>query len=266
MNHELIIRTTNRTAVYVCAALAYWTFIFLIVSVFDLRIFRERMTEMFFFSFLGLFALLGGAIVLNLMSNLSKISAAIVPAAPPQTLQTQQRGWPALLLALSFPLLALGLFAGDKWSAQRKKALLIASAERLIAENQTALAQLAHYRFAPDYVESAERTLGVLNKIDKHFPELMLLVPDQIDGKALVLGFGGRSYRQSGDREEKASYIYATTPDERDYLRAAFAGRNPGPRFSAEKGSYQLYMPTRVGGKQLMLYFSDFQRYGKFGS
>lgn len=267
MNYDLIIKTTHRVAVYATAALVYWVFAFLTITVFDLKIFREHVTQMFFLSLLGIFAVLGGAIILNVMSNLSKISSAVSPQAPAESKPPTARRWKLLALVATFPLIMTGLFVGDKLSAERKKELLIGSAERLISENQPALASLAAYSFSPDYVKDAERVLGVINKIDKNFPEVMVIFPDSIDGKKLFLGFGGRRYNyEEREKIEKPDFIYATGKEERDYLERVFAGSETNYLFHANKGNYELYFPTAIGGRKVVLYFSDFQRYGKLGS
>ena len=267
MNHDLIIRTTNRIAIYATAALIYWIFVFLVITVFDLKIFRERMTEMFFFSLFGIFAVMAGAIILNVMSNLSKISAAMSATQHRETQSPRRIRLGLVLTLLSFPMIAAALFAGNELSAQRKKNLLISSAEKLLAENKNAFTSLADYKFSSDYVANTERTLNILNKIDKNFPEVMVIVPDVIDGKKLFLGFDGRQRSYDGKKDiEKTAYIYSTSSDERQYLEKVFATGEMTYRFHADKGYYQLYFPTSFNGKNIVLYFSDFQRYGKFGS
>jgi len=266
MNHDLIIKATNRVAIYATGALFYWIFIFLAITVFDLTIFRERMTEMFLLSLLGIFTLLAAAIILNLMSNLSKISAAVASSRQAEDVPKSKTKWRMVAVLVSIPLIAACQFAGHELSVQRKKDLLIGSAEQLISENQAALSSLADYSFSPEFVKSVEHTLNILNKIDKNFPEVMLIAPDTIDGKALFLGFGGRRYGNDRDAIDKLAYIYSTTREERDYLSGVFAGTEANYRLRVEKGNYQLYFPTTVAGKKLVLYFSDFQRYGKFGS
>lgn len=272
MNHDFLIRSTNRIALYTCAALVYWLFIFLTITVFDLKIFRERITESFFMSVLGLFALLGGAVILNIMSNLSKISEGIAnrqpaaPAAPepaPKPARSRLMPW---LIALTFPLLFATLFAGDQLSTQRKKAYLVRSAQKLVAENQPALASLTDYRFTAEYVKKAEGILKVITKIDKNFPEVMLIVPDRIDAKPLFLAFGSTNYGDQDKPPEMAAFIFSASQDERAYLAQAFSAKDPGDRFHTEDGNYQLYFPTDIAGKRVVLYFSDNQRYGKLGS
>jgi hypothetical protein len=95
----------------------------------------------------------------------------------------------------------------------------------------------------------------------------MVIFPDMIDGKKLFLGFGGHRYIYDDKQKfEKITYIYATSGEEREYLEKVFSAGEMNYRFKADKGNYQLYFPTSISGKKVVLYFSDFQRYGKFGS
>ncbi len=266
MNQDFLIKTTNRVALYATVALIYWVFVFLIVTVFDLKIFRGRMTETFFLSLLGIFAILGGAIILNVMSNLSKISAAI-SLDHSQTPERSNRGWIRIaVIALSFPVLAGLLFVGNEYSAQKKKNLLIQSAEKLVSENQTALAVLADYKFSREYVKKAESTLGVIKKIDKNLPEVMLIVPDAIEEKKLFLAFGRGSYYDRADRLEKSEFIFSASQSEREYLQKVYTSSEASYRFHADAGNYQLFFPVLISGRKVVLYFSDQQRYGKLGS
>lgn len=266
MNHDFLIRTTNRIAVYATLALLYWVFTFLIITVFDLRIFRERMTEMFFLSLLGIFAILGGAIVLNVMSNLSKISAAVSEKHGTAAEATKPARFRLAVLALLFPLIAAGLFAGNKLSDQRKKNLLISSAQKLVSENQAALATLSDYKFSSAYIKKSEKILEVIKKIDKNLPEVMVIVPDAIDGKKLFLSFGAGHYYDKKEKLEMSSFIFSASPEERGYLEKIFSGNDVNYLFHADSGSYQLYFPVTFSGRKVVLYFSESQRYGGYGS
>ena len=266
MDHDQLIKGTNKVALYATIALFYWVFIFLVITAFDLRIFRERMTEIFYLSILGIFAILGGAIVLNVMSNLSKIS----------TVLAQERGNPApesgpsrlmiAAVALSFPLICAVLFTGNYLSAAKKKTMLISSAQALISQNKSEFASLAGYRFTRDYVKRTEKTLDIIKKIDKNLPEIVVIVPDTVDRKKVFLSFGG--YREWDDKVpmERSMYIYSAASEERRYLERVFAGDERNYRFSSRKGHYELYYPAVINGKTIVLFFSDYQQYGKVGS
>jgi hypothetical protein len=119
--------------------------VFLIVTAFDMKIFREHITEIFYLSLLGIFAILGGAIVLNVMSNLSKISIVISEERgynPP----SQKLSKPAIIaIALSFPIICGVLFAGNSLSAEKKKNLLISSAQSPRQYGASDAAELSQY-------------------------------------------------------------------------------------------------------------------------
>ncbi len=267
MNHDFLIKTTNKVALYATLALFFWVFIFLTVTIFDLKIFRQYITDTFFLSVLGIFAILGGALILNVMSNLSNISSAIrdqrsiaAPTAKPINKKI------VIALGLALPLIVAALFIGNSMSANKKKTLLVESAQTLITQNQAELAVLANYQFTPEYVEKAEKTIGIIKRIDKNFPEVMLVLPDNIDTKKVFLAFGRNGYVEDKKKIDKSQFIFSATKDERAYLEKIFSGEDMGYRFNNDKGNYHLYFPASVNGKKIMLYFSDYQRYGKFGS
>lgn len=114
--------------------------------------------------------------------------------------------------------IAIGLFVGDGLSAKRKKDFLVISAQKLVSENQIALATLADYKFSSDYAKKSENTLEIIKKIDKNFPEVMIIAPDVIDGKKLFLEFGGRPYYEKKEPVLMSSFIFSTSQDEREYL------------------------------------------------
>lgn len=266
MNHDRLIKGTNKVALYATVALFYWVFIFLIITAFDLKIFREYMTEIFYLSILGIFAILGGAIVLNVMSNLSKISTVLSQERGNAGSSTKPSKLLITAIVLSFPLICAVLFGGNHLTAEKKKNMLISSAQSLISENQADLASLADYHFSKEYIKRAEKTLGVIKKIDKNLPEVMLIHPDVIDNKKVFLGFGG--YVDWDDKKaiERSMFIYSASREERMYLEKAFSGDEKKYKFSSKKGHYQLYFPAVIKGKKIVLYFSDYQEYGKVGS
>jgi hypothetical protein len=267
MNHDRLIGLTNRVAVYATFALLYWVFIFLIITVFDLKIFREHMTEIFYLSLLGIFAILGGALVLNVMSNLSKISALLSQTRAESISVRKPAKAGIIAVVLSFPIICGLLFAGNFLSTEKKKNMLISSAQSLVSENSAQLSDLADYRFSKEYVTKAVNILKVVKKIDKFFPEVTLIMPDVIEGKKVFLSFNDNNrYCDKDNSVEKHMFIFPASHDERLYLEKVFEGQQKNYRFSYHKGNYELYFPTQVDGKNIVLYLSDYLRYGKFGS
>jgi hypothetical protein len=271
---DSIIKLTNRLALLAIALLIYWVFIFVAVTVFNFKIFRENLTEVFYLSVLAIFALLGGAIIVNVMFNLTKISAALSDSSSglignremstPRPRSRRMSRRTILAMALSFPVIFGLLFLGDLGSAQKKKAFLVAAAEQLVSENQATLKALANYTFTSDYLKQTGQSLKVLSRVDENFPEVSIIVQDQVGSKSVFLNFG--QYYNDDERPDPADYIYAADQGERQYLQAVFNQQQTRYHFSAHDGFYELYYPVTTASKPLVLYFSDQAPYGKYGS
>jgi len=261
MNHDFLIKTTNKVAFLAVIALVYWIFIFIVITVFDLKIFRAHITETFFMSVLGIFALLGGALVLNVMSNLSKISASVGSQPEPVEAKPIKIGW-----LVSFPVIFALLFGGNYLTASHKEGLLVNSAKSVVAQNPDYQKQFAQYSFDENYIKSTANALQVVKKIDKHFPEVLVIQRDSIDQKSVFLRFGDYYSEEHPTRLSKQEYIFSTGKDERTYLNEVFDGKTNRHLFNNTKGRYELFYPIIMGKQRYVMYFSDFQRYGKIGS
>ena len=266
MNHSLIIKATNRIAFYATIALLLWVLVFLTVTVFDLKIFRERITETFALSILGIFAILSGSLILNVMSNLSRISESVSNKIGVSDSSTPISKWKIILVALSIPAILGLLFGGDALSSHRKKELLITEATAMVSENKKELETLANYEFNKEYLAKSSQILSVLEKIDRSFPEVEVILPDNIDGKNVYMGFRRRDYVEKSEPPKKQDYIFSTSKEDRAYLENIFSAGKKDMRFLTKDNNYILYVPVNVGGKVIVLYFSDYQQYGKIGS
>ena len=261
MNHGLIIKVTNRVALYATTALFFWVITFLTITVFDLKIFREHMTGTFYLSILGIFAILGGAIVLNVMSNLSKISEAIAQKESGSASDPRISKAKIYIAVASVPVVISLLFLGNELSALKKKELLVSAAEAMVSENQKELRTLAAYEFGSAYIEEAAKILSVMRRIDENVPIAQVILPDTIGDKRVFLAF-----QSSKKAAEKVDFIYSSSKEDRAYLESVFSKGSMEMRFLASGGNYELYLPVKVEDNLIVLYFSDFQRYGKYGS
>lgn len=263
MNHDFLIKTTNKVAFWSVIALFYWIFIFIVITVFDLKIFRENITETFLMSVMAIFALLGGALVLNIMSNLSKISASVVAQSDAPKSVSTKKWW-----LLSFPIILALLVVGNALSAHNKEKMLVNAAESLIAQNPKYNQLFANYSFDETYIKNTALALEVIQKIDKFFPSVMVIQQDEIDGKPVFLKFN--EYFSDSEEQPKTltkqSHIFTTGSIERKYLAQVFQRKSDKHLFVSDKGRYELFYPVTVSDKRYVMYFSDYQRYGKIGS
>jgi hypothetical protein len=168
---------------------------------------------------------------------------------------------------LSFPIIFGILFGGDYLTSKKKEAMLVESARSVIEKYPQKVDGLLNYQFDQNWLVEMDNALALMGKTDKNFPNVLVIVKDSIDNSQVFLGFG--AYRMPDDKSvqpEKQKFILETTKSERDYLSRVFDENYNEIRFSAADGNYQLYYPYLRDGRKIVLYFSDFQRYGKLGS
>jgi hypothetical protein len=265
MNLKTLVKLSNIVALIAIVLLIYWVFVFISVEVFGLKIFRENISQTFAMSVLGIFALMAGSLMINVMFNLTRIAERhnkddILEAKA----ASKKLGWAFLL---SFPLIFGLLYGGDYLTSKKKESMLVDSAKSVIEKYPQKMDGLLNYQFNKEWLAETDNSLDLMAKTDRNFPSVVVIVKDSIDNSDVFLGV--RDYQKPTDetiQPEKQRFILETTKPERDYLNKVFNENYNEVRFSASDGNYQLYYPYSKDGKKIVLYFSDFQRYGKLGS
>lgn len=256
-----IAKVTNRVALVSVVLLVYWVFIFISCTVFDFTIFKEGLTTAFGLSVLGIFAVLSGAIILNIMYNLT----ALAEARQPATTTTSRRPWGKLFCGSLLLILAL-LWAGDWANGRQREQQLIDAAELLVEQQHEVVARIADYEFSAAYINRTEQDLTLLGKIDSSFPNISAITLDEIDGKPVRMGFSSHSAVDEGKSPRKVDFIQSTEPEERAYLLRALAGQEQGHRFYYDGSRYRLLFPLTTANGILVLQLADYSRYGSFSS
>lgn len=267
MNLRTLVKLSNIVASISVLLLIYWVFIFVSVEVFGFRIFRENLSQTFGMSVLGILALMGGALMINVMFNLTRIAQK---HNQDPAIESSRRGnkwyW---VFALSFPLLFVLLFTGDYLTSKKKENLLIQSARSIVDTNTEKTNRLLNYEFSDKWLNDTRDTLTFFEKTDKNFPHVSMIVRDTVDGTPVFLAFRDYSSMNNNGQKvepEKRSFLMKTTKPDRDYLNKVFDEGFGETRFTASDGNYELFFPFIKDGKKIVLYFSDYQRYGKMGS
>lgn len=259
-----IVKITNKIALTSVVLLIYWVFIFVSKEVFGFKVFRENMTEIFSLSILGIFAILFGSLILNIMFNLTAIAEN---RSKEEKLVT--KGSYKKHLALFFSSLViifLLLYVGDLATSQKKENYLVSSASDLLVEQKEVINRLSNYSFSREYIERASKDIRLLSKIEEKFPQITVIVRDSIDNKNLLLGFGQYSGLGINEIAEKTDYILSTSSEERTYLNSVFDGHPTKHRFSSNDGKYEIYYPVKTDKGIIVIYLSQYSRYGKLGS
>lgn len=264
MNPKSLVRLSNIVGIIAIVLLIYWVFIFVSIEVFGLKVFRENMTETFFMSVLGILSLMAGALIINIMFNLTRI-------AEKHNQDREQinkvKSKSVLMIALSFPIIFGLLFVGDYLTAKKKESVLIESAKSIIEDNAAKSDKLLNYTFDKKWIIETGDILEIMSKTDKNFPQVSVIVKDSIDNSKVFLGFSGFYGSQTDTLQpQKKHYIFQTTQADREYLTKMFDENSPEIRFSSHDGRYELYYPYFKNNHKIILYFSEFQPYGKLGS
>lgn len=264
MNPKQLVRLSNIIGIITIVLLIYWVFTFITIEVFGLKVFRENLTETFYMSVLGILALMAGALIINIMFNLTRIAEK--HNQDDLTSKTSKKmGW---LLVASFPILLLILFGGDYLTSKKKEKLLVKSADSIIETNTKKSDHLVNYEFDEKWIIETEEMLEILSKTDDNFPHVSILVKDSIDNEPVFLGF--TTYYNGNITDTippvKKDFIRKTTQPERDYLNSVFENGNEDYRYSSHDGRYELFFPYFKEQKRIVIYFSEYQRYGKIGS
>lgn len=264
MNPKQIVRLSNIIGIVSILLLLYWIFTFIIIEVFGLKVFRENLTETFYMSILGILALMAGALIVNIMFNLTRIAqkhnqdASLVNAK-------NTYGW---IILASFPILLAVLFGGDYLTSRKRERLLIKSAESIIQLNKIKNDHLINYSFDEKWIIDTEEILNILSNTDENFPEVMILVKDSVGNIPVFLRFTAYYNGSVSDTIPpfKRNFVLQTTQQEREYLNSVFDDENLEYRYSSHDGNYELFLPYRKDNKKVIIYFSEHQRYGKLGS
>ncbi|MBC8110249.1 MAG: peptidase [Verrucomicrobia bacterium] len=264
MNPKSLVKLSNIVGAISIVLLIYWIFVFVCVEVFGLKVFRENITQTFNLSILGILALMFGALITNIMFNLTRIAQKINQDQEIIPKNNSKIGiW---VFAASFPVIIGLLFGGDYLTSQKKEKMLIQLAKSVIEGNIEKSAKLLNYSFSEKWIIETGDILDILSKTDENFPHVLVIVRDSIDKSNVFLGF--RHYYESlkDTIQPKKNFILETTQVERDYLNRVFDGKLTEVRFNAHDGNYELYYPYSKNNKKIVLHFSDYQRYGKNGS
>lgn len=261
MNAKQLVKISNYIGFISIVLLVYWVFTFILIEVFGLKVFRKNMTESFYLSVLGILAMMAGALIINIMFNLTRIAQK---HNNDEEISKNNKKI-IITLLLIFPTIAIILFGGDYLTKKKKEELLINSAEYIIKISPEKTNRLVNYEFSKNYIINTADILEQYSNTDRNFPNVRLIVKDTIDNNQVYLIFNDYASFKENDTlvPRKNNYIYKTTKIERDYLDTIFNQNNTEVRFSSSDGDYELFYPYKKGNKTIILYFSEHQRYGK---
>lgn len=264
MNNHFLRKYSSRIILGGILLLFYWLFIFVTIEVFDLKIFREKITSLFAFSILGILALIAGAFLVNVMANLSIIADG---SGENDTNNTENgpKKHNVFLFVVSLPLIFILLFTGNWLTVRKKERLLVANAREIIAKYSAELERAGNYRFERSYVNATGKILSEISRIDTNFPNVYLIHKVDHNDKTIYLRFSPHASWSAKEKHEPVDFIFSSTREQRKFMDSVNF-EEEDHLFESRKGNYKLILPVNKGQKPFFLLLTDYQRYGKIGS
>lgn len=272
MKIKKIITITNVIAGISVAVLLCWVVITITVSVFGLKVLQERSSTLFFSSVGVILTLMFGALILNMMLNLTRIADKHNADKEKDTKsmdpkKAKKNKIISIALWLSLPLLVAFLFFGDYISTKEHENMLRASADLIVEENSDTMAKITEYSFDEEWVNETSESLDFLSMWDRNYPSITVIVQDTVNGKNTYLEFTRHSFFRSDDEDaqmDKMNYIFESNMDERLYLNSVFEAPHgeAEKRFTSYGNNYEFFYPITSNGKTMVLVFNDRDSYG----
>lgn len=277
MNTEWVVRLTNRIAFITLHLLIFWILIFSVNTVFDLKIFRMHLTETFGLSILGILAILGGALMINLMLNMSRIADAKQGVIDSQMSTTDgllrwKRQKYLLMMLLLAVFLVGGMFVADARTRWVKKNLMLNTAQQLAEQYHAPLTQFAQSNLDVKNVQEMANVVDLMGKSTEFVQRVQVIRLENIHGQQVPVAVGAQdgaarvTDANAQPELNPVDLVFRATKEQREYIEKVAQGQTVEPLYYSEGGQYWLMLPIKANGKNVILYTSDYQAYGKLGS
>lgn len=263
MNPRKIVKLSNYIGLVAIFCLVYWVFIFMSMTILDLKIFQEQVTEAFFLSIFSIIVVMIATLMINIMFNLTRIAEK--HNTDQQYANTRSKLWVGLLI-ISFPVLFGALILGHNLSMSKRQQLLISSAHSVLKNYSQSIQSISAYHFDPDWIKTTKESLTVLSKTDSEFPRISVIVKDQLDnGSTVYLSFDDNRYSSRDENDNaptKIDFLLATTQQQREYLDRAFKDPHVEVYYERNRNDYKLFVPYQHEGNTVVFSFGDYYPYG----
>lgn len=261
INPKKIVTLSNYIGLISILCLIYWVFTFICMTVFDLKVFRARMTETFFLSIFSIIAVMAGALIINIMFNLTRIAEK--HNMDQQYSNKNIKRW-IFSLILLFPLILSILIVGHQLSMNKRQQILTNSANSVLANYNEYVKNIVDYHFNSNWINTTAESLDILSKTDNQLPRISVIISDKLEnGTSTYLVFNNY---YSNKKIKKTDYLLETNQKQREYLNKAFKNPEIDFLYEREHNNYKLFVPYQYKGKTVIFLFSDYYAYGKIGS
>ncbi len=266
MNAKNYVKISNVIGLVSIVLLAIWVFAFVVIQSFDLKVFTKNLTELFGFSVMGILAVMLGALMVNIMLNLTRI-------ADKHNIDndTKKISKFAIIGIISiFPLIAGGLFLGDYISSAKVRNKAVVYMEK-IADSQSFKSKLAQYRFDKEWIKDI--TLMMDDYTSQEMDgDIEIILKDTIISKEEYLYFNTFHHRfnylddTTDLKMDDFEFSFSrTNKNEKEYILKYLNGSPAEDDFFKSSSGYDIYYPVSGAGKRALLHISIYERFGSVG-
>lgn len=263
MNSKKMVKLSNNIGLIAILMLVYWVIIFITTEVFGLKIFKEKITQTFNWSIICILVLMFGALIINIMFNLSRIADKI---NNDNEVAIKRAGKGIIVFVCSLPILIICLFLGNYLSTKKVENELKNSAEGIIKSYKIEIDKISNYTFNKDWINDTINLFSLIIRLDHSFNNMAVIFEDEINGIPFYLSFySGRQINEK-DILNKMDFIRKYDLEEREYIEKVFKEDYNQKLFVSNMGSYHLFIPYEYNNKKMILFFSDQRTYGSLKS
>jgi NADH:ubiquinone oxidoreductase subunit 5 (subunit L)/multisubunit Na+/H+ antiporter MnhA subunit len=247
-------------------ALVYWVIIFVTTEIFGLKIFKETTTATFYLSILGILVLLVGALIINIMFNLSRIADKLNNDNEIIEKVSTKKGKGIIIFLLSLPVVIAALFFGNYLSSKKAENELKKSADKIIGSYQMSIDELPNYTFDRNWINSARNLLSFMVRIDPNFSNVAIILEDEINGNTFYLTVSDGYEINENDTLRKINYLRNYELKEREYIENVFKENSTQKYFFSNNGVNRLFVPYQNNKIKIIFLFSNRRSFGTLSS
>jgi hypothetical protein len=266
MNSKKMVKLSNTIGFIAVLALIYWVIIFTTTEIFGLKIFKETTTATFNWSILGILVLMFGALIINIMFNLSRIADKINNDNETIEKTAIKKGKGIIIFIISLPIVIIALFFGNFLSSKNVENELKKSADKIIDSYQMSISELSDYSFDRDWINSARNLLSFMVRIDPNINNVAIIFEDEINGNNFYLTVSDGGEIRENDILSKMNYLRNYELKEREYIENVFKDNFNQKYFVSNNGLYRLFVPYQNNEMKIIFLFSNRRSYGTLSS
>lgn len=255
LNPKTIVKLSNSIGLIAILLLLFCVFGFIVTEIFDLQLISFS-KEFFGISILALLSLMAGALILNIMFNLSRIASRGEPVAEDNPEKVKRLKW---ILLSGFPVVAIALFAGDNYNKEISSKKSLEFAKHLQAQLAEEV-EFEAYEFNKNWIGKSEKNLSFINQLNGRPGNLSLIWQDTLNGKKHFFSIS-EYYENEEDSSafEKETYLLLPNKEKSEEFEKLLNGEQKTIQLERSGRNFESFIPFTQHQKTFILQFNEYQ-------